>query len=62
MEDMYNEAENKKLAVGICCAYVTAAVVLFAMFYPVLSGAPCSTEYAKNWLKWFDSWVLLDVS
>lgn len=62
MEDMYDEAGNKKLAAGICCAYAVAAVVLFAMFYPVLSGAPCGVEYAKNWLKWFDSWVLLDVS
>ncbi len=40
-------------------AYVAVAIILFVMFYPVISGHPCGVEYAKNWLKWFDSWVLL---
>lgn len=39
--------------------YVVIAIVLFAMFYPVLSGQPVNVDYVKNWLKWFDSWVLI---
>lgn len=35
------------------------AIVLFAMFYPVLSGYPVSVDYVKTFLKWFDSWVLI---
>jgi len=40
-------------------AYAGVAVVLFIMFYPVLSGYPVSVDYVKNYLKWFDSWVLI---
>lgn len=40
-------------------AYAGVAVILFIMFYPVLSGTPTTISYAKHCLKWFDSWVLL---
>lgn len=44
----------------ICCfVYVGLVVMLFAMFYPVLSGAPCNVWFAEHFLKWFNSWVLL---
>lgn len=69
MQDIYDETEDtkifgarmgkKQLAIILCFVYTAAAVGLFAMFYPVLSGAPCSVSYAQHWLKWFDSWVLL---
>ena len=39
--------------------YVALAVGLFMMFYPVLSGTPTTIHYADKYLKWFDSWVLL---
>ena len=39
--------------------YVGLAVVLFVMFYPVLSGMPVKPEYVKSFLKWFESWVLI---
>lgn len=39
--------------------YVALAIALFVMFYPVLSGYPISIGYAEHFLKWFDSWVLL---
>jgi dolichyl-phosphate-mannose--protein O-mannosyl transferase len=39
--------------------YAALAVGLFAMFYPVLSGTPTTIQYAEKYLKWFDSWVLL---
>ncbi len=34
-------------------------VVLFLMFYPVLSGYPVSVDYVKNFLKWSSEWVLV---
>lgn len=51
---------SKKKAVIIgSCVYAALAIGMFILFYPVLSGAPCSVDFAENWLKWFDSWVLL---
>lgn len=49
---------KKRLVIVLCCIYAAAAVAMFAAFYPVLSGAPCSVDYAEH-LKWFDTWVLL---
>ncbi len=40
-------------------AYAGIAVILFAMFYPVLSGHPVNVDYVKDYLKWFSSWVLI---
>lgn len=56
---IYNEAKDKKRVMYGAFVYAALAIVLFAMFYPVLSGQPCSTWYAEHFLKWFDSWVLL---
>lgn len=39
--------------------YTGLAVVLFIMFYPVLTGTPVSGEYAQTYLKWFSSWDLV---
>ncbi len=39
--------------------YTGAALVLFIMFYPVLSGEPTTVDYVQHWLKWFKTWVLL---
>lgn len=36
--------------------WLLTALVLFAAFYPVLSGAEISREYA-NMLEWFNTWV-----
>ena len=40
--------------------YVGVAIALFALFYPVLSGKAIEQDFAVKWLKWFDSWVLLN--
>lgn len=56
---IYNNAKNKKKVMYGAFIYAGLVVVLFAMFYPVLSGQPCNTNYAENFLKWFNSWVLL---
>jgi len=37
-------------------AFFAAVVVLFALFYPVISGVPTSTGQVDS-LRWFDSWV-----
>ncbi len=39
--------------------YTGIAVVLFIMFYPVISGKAVNPDYVKHYLKWFESWVLL---
>lgn len=59
IKTFYDNSDNKKSVIIGAYTYAALAVVLFAMFYPVLSGQPCNYEYAQNWLKWFDSWVLL---
>ncbi len=48
---------GKKMAVA-AAAYGTVVVVLFLMFYPVLSGQPVEASYVDRYLRWFDSWVL----
>lgn len=56
---LYNNAKNKRAAMcGVFC-YAALVIALFIMFYPVLSGQPCSVWYKDEFLKWFNSWVLL---
>ncbi|MDO5520270.1 MAG: glycosyltransferase family 39 protein [bacterium] len=50
--------KNKKFKVPIAI-YVLLCIVLFFMFYPVLSGMTVSKEYVNHFLRWRDSWVLL---
>lgn len=57
--DLYTNAKNKKAVIIASVVFAAIAIALFALFYPVLSGQPCDVEFAKNWLKWFESWVLL---
>lgn len=59
IKNLYDNAKNKKAFICAVCGYIALVIVLFVMFYPVLSGQPCSKDYAENFLKWFDSWVLL---
>ena len=56
---LYNESKNKKAAMYAIFGYAALVIVLFIMFYPVLSGQPVSVDYVKHFLKWFDSWVLI---
>jgi hypothetical protein len=44
---------------NISFVYTGIVILLFAMFYPVLSGMPVSVQYVKTFLKWFSSWVLI---
>jgi dolichyl-phosphate-mannose--protein O-mannosyl transferase len=37
-------------------AIFAGAATVFALFYPVISGAPVSTSFIHSYLKWFPSW------
>lgn len=51
--------ENKKKR-HLAYVYCAAAVALFLMFYPVLSGQPVSADYVYDGLKWlYNGWVLI---
>ena len=41
---------------GIVYAFTAANGVLFALFYPVLTGVTVSRSYAWNVLKWLPDW------
>ena len=41
---------------GAVCGYAAACLLLFVMFYPVLSGVRVSDSYSTNVLKWMASW------
>ena len=56
---MVKIVEKKPKWVKWMIVYTALAVVLFAMFYPVLSGYPVEVGYVKSFLKWFESWVLI---
>ncbi len=51
---------NVKVAKRGFLVHVIAAVILFAMFYPVISGHPVSEFYVDTFLKWLrGSWTLV---
>ncbi|MBQ8637276.1 MAG: glycosyltransferase family 39 protein [Clostridia bacterium] len=50
---------NSKKAKTAMALYLVGTVVLFVMFYPVLSGYPVSMDYVKTFLKWSNEWVLI---
>lgn len=43
----------------LCGLYCVTVIVMFVMFYPVITGTPVSGEYVSTYLKWMDSWVLI---
>lgn len=53
---MYNK--NKKIKT-VAFVYTAAAVILFIMFYPVLSGMAVNPVYVDIFLRWFKTWVLI---
>lgn len=59
IKTIYDNTKNKKAVIIGALVFTAVVIGLFILFYPVLSGKPCDPEFAKHWLKWFDSWVLL---
>ena len=41
----------------IIYTYLVMVLILFIMFYPLLSGMIVGKPYADSYLKWFDSWI-----
>ncbi|MBN2440415.1 MAG: phospholipid carrier-dependent glycosyltransferase [Spirochaetales bacterium] len=41
---------------GLIYAYILLALVLFIMFYPVISGIPFDAKYISTFLKWLPGW------
>lgn len=48
-----------KISRGACIGYAVAAVALFALFYPVISGYPADATFAVKYLRWLSSWTLV---
>ncbi|MBQ9039287.1 MAG: phospholipid carrier-dependent glycosyltransferase [Clostridia bacterium] len=48
--------KNEKAFSAVSGGLLAAAAILFAAFYPLESGLPCSREYAKylRWFKWYN--------
>ena len=39
----------------VYCGYIILVIIMFVIFYPIVSGLPVGDEYI-NVLKWFPSW------
>lgn len=52
---LYDKSKNKKIVKYSVYAFTVAAIIAFAVFYPVISGAETTQSYA-NALRWFPTW------
>ncbi len=59
IKTIYDNSQNKKAVLYGAVAYTAVAVVLFMLFYPVISGSPVSADFVDKYLRWYDSWVLV---
>ncbi len=51
-----NKYWNTRLGKVAAIAIFAGAVAMFLLFYPVISGAPVSTSFIHDYLRWFPSW------
>ncbi|RLI20479.1 hypothetical protein DRO47_04860 [Candidatus Bathyarchaeota archaeon] len=54
--EFLNDSWESRRGKAFTLAYLSLLVVLFALFYPVISGMRISYEY-KEALRWFSSWL-----
>ncbi|MEN8906446.1 MAG: phospholipid carrier-dependent glycosyltransferase [Clostridiales bacterium] len=54
LKELYEKIPNGKI---LFYSYLVLIVILFILFYPVISGMEVSQDYTKL-LKWFDNWDL----
>jgi dolichyl-phosphate-mannose--protein O-mannosyl transferase len=40
----------------LCFVYAGIVLLLFILFFPVLSGMNVNVEFVKDWLRWFPKW------
>ena len=52
--------ERFNLSSKVLWGYCGVVVLLFIMFYPVISGVPAPIWYVKDYLTWFDTWVFVN--
>lgn len=48
-----------KIFYGLLIGYAGAVFILFAMFYPMLSGTPVDANFVEKYLRWNEDWVLI---
>ena len=63
---MYLICKNKKgklfkFNFSFSIAYVIAAIGLFVLFYPVISGYPVDVAFVDKYLRWLDTWFLAQI-
>lgn len=54
--DIKTDAARRRFYVG-AGAYLGVVLLLFILFYPVISGMPVAKDYVAHVLRWFESWV-----
>ena len=54
--DIETDAARRRFYVG-AGAYLGVVLLLFILFYPVISGMPVAKDYVAHVLRWFESWV-----
>lgn len=52
------EPGKKKIRIA-AFIYCGIAIILFIMFYPVISGYPVNRDYVITFLRWFKTWTLV---
>lgn len=53
------EALPKKGYYAVLICYALLVFGLFLLFYPVLAGQPITFDFARKYLKWFKTWILV---
>jgi len=53
-----NGKKGKVINISLVGTYVLVTLIVFAAFYPVISGTPMSVDAGK-YLKWFNDWRLI---
>lgn len=56
---MFKDLMPEKKFYAALGVYAVAAIAMFAMFYPVLSGHTVSVSYVDTFLRWMKNWVLV---
>ena len=51
-----NLIEDGVISVHVMWIYLALVLLLFIMFYPVLTGREVSRSYVDNFLRWFSTW------
>ena len=53
---MFKDVTDSSVRYVVFGGYLVVVVVLFLMFYPILSGYEIDRSYVSHWLRWFDHW------